>query len=114
MRSTVLSLPLQEGFPAYFKSAIILQCFCQAAFFNFCSLSVQNIVVVLSIWLFYRENMFGFSILYLQRSMLLTSLTDPRQQFSAPFKAGNSRQAQTCYIPQNTTQRKIATLSGSY
>ncbi len=32
-------------------------------------------------------------------SLVLFTSTDPSQQFSAPFKAGNSRQAQTCYIP---------------
>jgi hypothetical protein len=56
--------------------------------------------------------MFDFSILSLQLLMLLKS-TDS-QQFSAPFKAGNFKQLQTCYKPQNTTQRKLATLSGSY
>ncbi len=28
----------------------------------------------------------------------IDNYTDPNQQFSAPFKAGNSTQAQTCYI----------------
>ena len=48
--------------------------------------------------------------------MLLTSIqtsTDHSQQCSAPFKAGNSRQARTCYISQNTTQRKRNILTGS-
>ncbi len=40
------------------------------------------------------------------RQVLQTS-TDPSQQFSAPFKAENSRQVQTCCKPQNTTQRKL-------
>ena len=38
--------------------------------------------------------------------MLLTS-TDPDPQLSAPFKAGNSRQTQTCYKPTIQTQRKL-------
>ncbi len=38
----------------------------------------------------------------------------PHQQFAAPFKAGNSRQVQTYYIPQNTTQRNCNIISGSY
>jgi len=31
-------------------------------------------------------------------SQVLYTSTDPSQKFSAPFKAGNSRQVQTCYI----------------
>ncbi len=38
---------------------------------------------------------------------VLQTSTDPSQQFSAPFKAGNSIQVQTCYKPQNATQRKL-------
>jgi len=38
---------------------------------------------------------------------VLQTSTDPSLQFSAPFKSGNSRQVQTCYKPQNTTQRKL-------
>ncbi len=43
---------------------------------------------------------------------LLQASTDPSQQFSAPFKAGNSRQVQTCYIPQTTTQRNCNIITG--
>jgi hypothetical protein len=32
---------------------------------------------------------------------------DPSQQFSAPFKAGNYRQVQTCYKPTAQAQRKL-------
>jgi hypothetical protein len=46
--------------------------------------------------------------------LFLQISTDPSQQFSAPFKAGNSRQVQTSYKPQNTTQRKLATLYPVY
>ncbi len=35
--------------------------------------------------------------------------TDPSQQFSAPFKAGNSRQAQTCCIPQEYNTKENTT-----
>ena len=61
--------------------------------------------------------MFGFSILYNKAFNVIDKFirqVDPSQQFSAPFKAGNSRQVQTCYKIQNTAQRKLATLSGSY
>jgi hypothetical protein len=56
--------------------------------------------------------MFGFSILLFTTFNVINKsnrqvLTDPSQQFSAPFKAGNYRQVQTCYKPQNTTQRKL-------
>ncbi len=36
------------------------------------------------------------------------------KQFSAPFKAGNSRQAQTCNNPQTATQRKCNIKTGFY
>ncbi len=39
---------------------------------------------------------FNFKLLTSQQTSIYSS-TDPSQQFSAPFKAGNSRQAQTCY-----------------
>ncbi len=32
---------------------------------------------------------------------------DPSQQFSAPFKAGNFRQIQTCYISQEYNTKKL-------
>jgi len=55
--------------------------------------------------------MFGFSIplftAFQSWLQVLQTSTGPSQQFSAPFKAGNSRQVQTCYKPQNTTQRKL-------
>ncbi len=38
---------------------------------------------------------------------VLQTSTDPDQQFSAPFKAGNSRQVQTCYKPTVQWQRKL-------
>ncbi len=38
---------------------------------------------------------------------VLQTSSDPDQQFSAPFKAGNSRQGQTCYKPMVQTQRKL-------
>ncbi len=60
---------------------------------------------------FIMKNMFGFSILLFTAFNcwwpILQTSTDPSQQFSAPFKAGNSRQVQTCYKPQNETQRKL-------
>jgi len=42
--------------------------------------------------------------------VLLTS-TEPTQQFSAPFKAVNSRQVQTCYKPQKYNTKETATFS---
>jgi hypothetical protein len=39
--------------------------------------------------------------------------TDQDPEFSAPFKAGNSRQAQTCYILQKYNTKKIKQLTGS-
>jgi hypothetical protein len=52
--------------------------------------------------------MFGFSILLFTELLVLMTQTstDLSQQFSAPFKVGNSRQVQTCYKPQNATERK--------
>jgi hypothetical protein len=54
---------------------------------------------------------------YMQTSLtyrqVLHTSTDPSQPFSAPFKAGSSRQVHTCYKPQNATQRKL-TFSSSY
>jgi hypothetical protein len=48
------------------------------------------------------KNLFGLYFRYfiLASSYLhvLWTSTDPSQQFPAPFKPGNSRQAQTCYI----------------
>ncbi len=38
---------------------------------------------------------------------VLQTSTDPDQQFSAPFKARNSRQVQTCYKSMVQTQRKL-------
>jgi hypothetical protein len=48
--------------------------------------------------------MFGFSILYNTAFNVIDKFirqVDPSQQFSAPFKAGNSRQVQTCYKIQH-------------
>jgi len=45
---------------------------------------------------------------------VIQTSTDPSQRFSAPFNAGNYRQAQTCYISQNTTQRNCNIITGSY
>jgi hypothetical protein len=57
------------------------------------------------------ENTFGFSILYWYNLQcywqVLQTSTDPDQQFSAPFKAGNSRQVQTCYKSMVQRQRKL-------
>jgi hypothetical protein len=57
------------------------------------------------------KNMFGFSILFIYSFQcywqVLQTSNDLRRQFSAPFKAGNSRQVKTCYKPQNTTQRNL-------
>jgi hypothetical protein len=55
--------------------------------------------------------MLGFTISLLYNlqcySQVLQTSTDPDQQFSAPFKAGNFRQVQTCYKPMVQTQRKL-------
>ncbi len=55
--------------------------------------------------------MFGFTILLLFNLQccwqVLQTSTDPEQQFTAPFKAGNSRQVQTCYKPTVQRQRKL-------
>jgi hypothetical protein len=42
-----------------------------------------------------------FNIVFQASSYLqvIWTSTDPHQQFSAPFKVVNSRQAQACYIP---------------
>ncbi len=57
------------------------------------------------------KNMFGFTIHYWYNLQgywqVLQTSTDPDQQFSAPFKAGNSRQVQTCYKPTVQRQRKL-------
>jgi len=42
---------------------------------------------------------------------VLQTSTDLKQQFSAPFKAGNSRQVQTCYKPTVQETKKTATFS---
>ena len=58
----------------------------------------------------------GFFYIVFQASsysqVLLTS-TDLSQQFSAPFKAGNSRQAQTCNISQEYNTKKTQCQTGS-
>jgi hypothetical protein len=41
---------------------------------------------------------------YLQ---VVKTSTDPSQQFIAPFKAGNSRQAQSCYTSQHGDTKKV-------
>jgi len=56
------------------------------------------------------KNLFGLFFRYCISAssylhVVLTS-TDPCQQFSAPFKAGSSRQAQTCYISYNSNSKK--------
>ncbi len=53
-------------------------------------------------WIAIVKNPFGLVFSYFISAsyylhVVLTS-TDPSQQFSAPFQAGNSRQAQTCNI----------------
>ncbi len=57
------------------------------------------------------KNTFGFTILYWYNFQcywqILQTSTDPDQQFYAPFKAGNSRQVQTCYKPTVQRQRKL-------
>ncbi len=63
------------------------------------------------------KNVFGFSILLFSFQccwQVLQTSTDPSQQFSAPFKAGNSRQVQTCYKPQKYFTKETATFSSSY
>ncbi len=61
--------------------------------------------------IFKVKNTFGFTILYCtvfnidDKSYSLRGDLD--QQFSAPFKAGNSGQVQTCYKPTVQTQRKL-------
>ncbi len=61
------------------------------------------------------KNTFGFTILYWYNFQSYWQVfqisTDPDQQFSAPFKAGNSRQVQTCYKPTVQRKRKTATFS---
>jgi hypothetical protein len=51
------------------------------------------------------KNLFCFFNLLFSTPVLLTS--NPSQQFSAPFKAGNSRQAQTCNIPYFVNTKKL-------
>jgi len=57
------------------------------------------------------KNTFGFTILYWYSLQcywqVLQTSNDPDQQSSAPFKAGNSRQVQTCYKAMVQTQRKL-------
>ncbi len=53
----------------------------------------RSVVKILSGWIF---NIVFQASVY---SQVILKSTDPSQQFSAPFKAGNSRQAQACYIP---------------
>ncbi len=54
------------------------------------------------------KNMFGFSILYCTAFYVDDkSYIQVMTQFSAPFKAGNSRQVQICYKPTIQTQRKL-------
>ncbi len=57
------------------------------------------------------KNQFG---LYLRYCIIASSYlnvvqtsTDSSQHFSAPSKAGKSRQAQTCYVPQNINTKKL-------
>jgi len=64
-----------------------------------------------SVWLIFRY--FYFSLVLLLFTSHLTS-ADPRQQFSAPFHAGHSRQAQTFNIPQAETQSKCNMRTGSH
>ncbi len=48
------------------------------------------------------KNLFGLVFRYFISALyylrVIKTSTDPSQQFSAPLKAGNSRQAQTCNI----------------
>jgi hypothetical protein len=62
-------------------------------------------------WIF---NIIFQALNYCRSLSLLRSLsTDPSQQFSAPFKGGNSRQAQTCYISQEYNTKKTQGLTDS-
>jgi hypothetical protein len=74
-------------FPFGSRKILIVSTFHSHFLQTFCS---EN-----SVWLDRQYCILGFK--------LLTSHIDkywPCQQLSAPFKAGNSRQVQTCYIPQ--------------
>ncbi len=54
------------------------------------------------------KNLFGFFNRLISASKLvLYKSTDPSQQFSATFKAGYSRQVQTCSIPYIGNTRKL-------
>jgi hypothetical protein len=50
---------------------------------------------------------FKLQVIYKLYRQVLTS----SKQLSAPFKAGNSQQVQTCYKPMEQRQRKTATFS---
>ena len=55
------------------------------------------------------KNKLALYLFYLASSCLhvLKTSTDHSQQLSAPFKAGNSRQFQTCYISQEYNTKKL-------
>ena len=62
------------------------------------------------------KNTFGFTILFFYFQFQcywqdVKSSTDLEQQFSAPFKAGNSWQVQTCYIAMVQMRKETATFS---
>ncbi len=77
---------------------------CWILFIVFKMIFIKNIICIV-------KNTFGFTILYWYSLhcywQVLQTSTDPDRQFSAPFKAGNSRQVQTCYKPMVQTQRKL-------
>jgi len=51
------------------------------------------------------------TIVNYDRHMFIVQATDPSQQFSAPFKSGNSRQVQICYISQEYNTKEATTLN---
>ncbi len=50
---------------------------------------------------------FTYSISASSYLQVIFTSTDPCQQIKAPFKAGKSRQAQTCYISYNGNTKKV-------
>jgi len=54
------------------------------------------------------KNLFGlFQMLYFCLVLFTSHIDNPSQQFSAPFKAANSRQVQTCGIPFKDHRKKL-------
>jgi hypothetical protein len=58
--------------------------------------------------------LFGWIFKYCISGFMLLTCADHSQQFSAPFKAGNSRQVQTCYISQEYDKKNYNIIVGSY